>query len=332
MLAKYLHRRQIRRNFSRCPLHKLFSQKYHHVIDRALLEVEIPEKACRMIWAWLLSRNTSLIIQLDPNDSWISDSSILEEVENDYLISQGWDTLPVEPFPIKSVNFAAFRQFVLQADGFYVFDVLELVSGRMEDAEKEQLRQRINQIFDLHNCAWRISDGEFFKLDADFVGERLASIAHDVLVQNQFAGAADEYANARRSLVDGKTREVILNAGHSFESVMKVLTKLGHANGGGLIKELGTQGYFDDLPSEVRAGFMDQVLKALPFLRNKLGGHGRGKKIVSIPVAYGSLVIQIAAAFHNFLIAKHLERLPSPPVEATPVEKVTGSFDDEIPF
>ena len=113
---------------------------------------------------------------------------------------------------------------------------------------------------------------------------------------------------------------------------MKVLTKLDHANGDRLIKELGNQGYFDDLPSEVRAGFMDQVLKALPFLRNKLGGHGQGKEIVSIPVAYGNLAIQIAAAFHNFLIAKHLERLPSPPVEATPVKKVTGSFDDEIPF
>src|SRR5882724_11168590 len=45
-------------------------------------------------------------------------------------------------------------------------------------------------------------------------------------------------------------------------------------NGDKLIKELGSQGFFDDLPESVRSGFMDQVLKALPFLRNKLGGHG----------------------------------------------------------
>ena len=57
---------------------------------------------------------------------------------------------------------------------------------------------------------------------------------------------------------------------------------------------------------------MDQVLKALPFLRNKLGGHGQGAAVVDIPPAYGDLAVQIAAAFQNFLITKHLERSPAP--------------------
>ena len=113
-----------------------------------------------------------------------------------------------------------------------------------------------------------MSDGEFFKLDADFVGARLAASAHDALTANQFAGAANEYAEARRYLGTGDVREAIFFAGHSFESVMTVLTKLEHANGDRPIKELGAQGFFDDLPESVRAGSMDQVFKALPFLRN----------------------------------------------------------------
>src|ERR1700687_6233540 len=36
---------------------------------------------------------------------------------------------------------------------------------------------------------------------------------------------------------------------------MTVLTKLEHANGDRPIKELGAQGFFDDLPESVRAGF-----------------------------------------------------------------------------
>lgn len=112
---------------------------------------------------------------------------------------------------------------------------------------------------------------------------------------------------------------------------MKVLTKLEHANGDKLIKELGSQGFFDDLPESVRIGFMDQVLKALPFLRNKLGGHGQGAAVVDIPPAYGDLAIQIAAAFQNFLIAKHLERSPAP-VPLPPTQNVPSSLDDEIPF
>jgi len=111
---------------------------------------------------------------------------------------------------------------------------------------------------------------------------------------------------------------------------MKVLTKLEHANGDKLIKELGSQGFFDDLPNSVRNGFMDQVLKALPFLRNKLGGHGQGAAVVDVPPAYGDLAIQIAAAFQNFLITKHLERSPAPK-KPQPAKKAL-SLDDDIPF
>lgn len=213
-----------------------------------------------------------------------------------------------------------------------MFDTIEVASGYMDAPGKDALRQKVNQIFELHDCPWRISDGEFFKLDGDFVGARLAASAHDSLAVNQFAGAAHEYAKARQYVGNGDIREAIFFAGHSFESVMKVLTKLDHANGDRLIKELGAQGYFDDLPETIRAGFMDQVLRALPFLRNKLGGHGQGKDIVAIPPAYGDLAIQIAAAFQNFLITKHLERAPAPRLEPEPSAPTTLPADDDLPF
>jgi hypothetical protein len=128
---------------------------------------------------------------------------------------------------------------------------------------------------------------------------------------------------------DAGGAQAINYSGHSFESVMKVLTQLEHANADRLLKELLIRGYFDDLPESVRVGFADQVLKALPFLRNKLGGHGQGATVVNIPQAYGDLAVQIAAAFHNFLISKHLER--SPPTPPVP-EPRGGDLDDEIPF
>ena len=128
----------------------------------------------------------------------------------------------------------------------------------------------------------------------------------------------------------GEVREAIYFAGPSFESVMKVLTDLEHANAETLIRELRGRGYFDDLPESVRAGFADQVLKALPFLRNKLGGHGQGAAVVSIPIAYGQLTVQLAAAFHNFLIGKHLTRSPLP-LPSEPASE-SGDLNDEIPF
>ena len=112
---------------------------------------------------------------------------------------------------------------------------------------------------------------------------------------------------------------------------MKVLTKLEQANGDKLIEEWGSQGFFDDLPEPVRSGLMDQVLKALPFIRNKLGGHEQSAAVVDIPPACGDLTIQIAADFQNFLITKHLERSPAL-VTPPPARNAPSSVDDEIPF
>jgi hypothetical protein len=309
----------------------LFSQRYHRAIEKNVLVVEIPDTARRKLWAWLSANNSSFIVRRDPNNSWTSNSSVLEETERELLVEHGWEHLQTSLDPSDTDCDTTLRGLVLEGPGPFVFDTIEIAVNFMDAGEREALRQKVNQIFELHGCPWRISDGEFFKLDVDFVGARLAATAHDALAANQFAGATNEYAKARQYLGTGDVREAIFFAGHSFESVMKVLTKLEHANGDKLIKELGAQGLFDDLPESVRNGFMDQVLKALPFLRNKLGGHGQGVAVVDIPPVYGALAIQIAAAFQNFLITKHLGKSPLT-AKPQPAEKISSPSDDDIPF
>lgn len=123
--------------------------------------------------------------------------------------------------------------------------------------------------------------------------------------------------------------DAIFYAAKSLESMMKVLTGIEHANADRLIREMLAQGYFDDLPEGARSSFGEQVLKTLPSLRNRLGGHGQGAAVVQIPQAYGELAVQLAAAFHNFLVTKHLQRQsPEPPKVQ---HAITDDFDD-VPF
>jgi hypothetical protein len=72
----------------------LFSQRYFRAIENNVLVVDIPDAARRKLWAWLSTNNASLGIRRDPNDSWISNSSILEETERELLIEHGWELLP----------------------------------------------------------------------------------------------------------------------------------------------------------------------------------------------------------------------------------------------
>ena len=309
----------------------IFSNRYFRALEQKTLAVELPEVARRKLWSWLDAHNMSFAIRRDPNDSWIDNSSLLEETLADLSMEHGWNALPVAPTVQGDPPFSDLRDIFLEGNGAYVFDAIELASSMMEPAQREEFRQKANQIFELHGCPWRLSDGEFFKLDSDFVGARLAMSAHDALAANRFAGAADEYAKARQYLGAGEIRDAINYAGHSFESVMKVLTNIEHANADRLIKGLAGQGFFDDLPEAMRAGFTDQVLKSLPFLRNKLGGHGQGADVLTIPQCYGDLAVQLAAAFHNFLITKHLERIPT----GQPSQEIGAAIsspDDDIPF
>jgi hypothetical protein len=54
----------------------LFSQRYFRAIENNVLVVDIPDAARRKLWAWLSASNASLGIRRDPNDSWISNSSV----------------------------------------------------------------------------------------------------------------------------------------------------------------------------------------------------------------------------------------------------------------
>ncbi len=305
----------------------IFSQRYHRALTDRRLTVVISDNVRPKLSTCLADFNSSMGVQRDPNDNWISNSSVVEEAIIQLMSEHGWDEIPGTDAVAGGRYYDAFKYLIRHADGPVIFDFIELAIAQMNHEDREKCRIRINQIFDLHECAWRIADGEFFKLDADFMGARLAASAHDVLAANRLVGAADEYAKARQELGSGDVKDGIFYAGKSFESVMKVMTGLHHASADRLIREMLSQGYFDDLPESIRSGFAEQMMKTLPFMRNKLAGHGQGAEIVDVPVVYGELAMQLAAALHNFLITKHLERKPPEPAHA-----LATIVDDDIPF
>ena len=313
----------------------LFSQRYMRILDDGKLHVELSEPARRKLWTWIYAHNSSLGVQRDPNDSWISNTSAIEEAAIKLQIEHGWDGFKGNDIVDQNGNYIygdVFRWIILNESAPIVFDAIELVGRELQSPEREAWPWKINEIFELHDCPWRYADNEFFKLDADFVGARVANAAHETLLANKFAGATDEFARARRNLSAGDNKEAIYLAGHSLESLMKALTGDDQSSADVLIKKLRGAGFFDDLPDNARNGFTDQVLKALPFMRNRLGGHGQGAEVLTVGRPYAELAVQLAAAFHNFLIAKHLERQPPAPPTPPPSPMSLMSIDDDIPF
>ena len=307
----------------------LFSHRYYRAIEQGQLTVDLPPLVRKKLWTWLDHFDEVVIVQPNPNDSWTETSNVLSEVKVELKREHGWDDIE-DILPNKPIDREGkLSRLISDGPGHFVLDAIEQTYTKFGNGEKKAFQNQINKVLELHECQWRLCDGEFFKLDRDFIGARFAAMAHDVLVANSFAGAADEYTKSRQELCRGEVKDSILHAGKSFESVLKVITGLSNVNADKLISELLTQGFFDDLPSDIRLGFKSQVMMAVPFLRNKLGGHGQGAAVVEVPEAYGELAIQLTAAFHNFLIAKHLERASA---IAVPSADNTTVFYDGSPF
>jgi len=152
-------------------------------------------------------------------------------------------------------------------------------------------------------------DGQFVLLDAVFVHEQIVASSQETLHSVRFEGAAQEMLSAQHDLTDQDTRGAVHNAGKSFESTMKAaLSEDGHLAARPLIDALLASGWLDDLPEELRGGFASQVMLALPWMRNHLGGHGQGRDELPLPEPYARLALGLAAAFNEFIVGLAVER------------------------
>lgn len=302
----------------------LFSQRYLSAIDERRLVIVLPVVVRDKLWAWLERFNESI------GSPWNGGTTtILEAVGYELKTEHGWDKISDHPLDEDVVARSPLHHLVLTGYGHFVFDIVELAHGYIEQREQDEFEQKVNKVLRLHRCPWHFSRGEFFKLDQDFVGLRLSDTAYEALVANGFDGAANEYAKCRQELGSGEAKDAIFYAGKSVESVLKVLTGQNQATARRLVNELLAKGFFDDLPEDVRRGFVDRVMFTVSFLRNNLGGHGQGSVVTEVPTAYGALAVQLAAAIHNFLISKRLEYRPDRAASQSAGESLSA---DDSPF
>jgi hypothetical protein len=208
---------------------------------------------------------------------------------------------------------------------------------------RERFVADLNQILSEEEAPWRMLDGEMVLLDETFARSELAARADLSIRRAGFSGVSAELRRARNHLADGDGRGAVHRAGSALESVMMALLDADRAKAAKLMQDLNRNGYFDGLPKELRERFLKQVLGALPWMRNELGGHGQGETPVEVPLAYAQLATDLAASFCHFLIELKLARDGEPQVEVAESASIrnntdtvdfslAGSADDDIPF
>jgi hypothetical protein len=261
-------------------------------------------------------------------------TSSLDQLEKDLLDAYGATSLQVE-----RPKGTGFSYWVRYGPAYGVLDAVEGYQRHIPDWGS--FRSELNDILKEEEATWRLLDSEFVLLDSVFVHEHIVARSQSALHSVRFSGAAQEMLNAQSALVDGDGRAVVHNAGKSLESVMKAALDKDHLSAQQLTDALLEEGFFDDLPEDQRGGFAKQVVGALPWLRNRLGGHGQGRETQPVSEPYARLALGLAAVFNEFVVTLAIERDSSLVQSSAPqgTETITeqsflpsGSANDDIPF
>jgi len=310
---------------------RIFSKRHERAIFDRALQLSLARRLRRRIWYALQKHNFEFHYQPDPSNNWVECTDALTEIKQELK----------ERYGVKAL--AALRDdgtkgevdlegFVIGAYPAQVLDVVELLYDRLEPDKKLPFQSEINNIFEEEDSEWRLTDGLFFKVDSEFLSLHVVAKSYQLLKAEGFEGALDEFNEAWNDLVSGDYKGAIINAGKSFESVLKTILEKEEGNASALIREvIGQTGFAADLPERVRTPFGEQVLNSLPFLRNNLSGHGQGTEVVEAPRLYAELALHIAAAFNMFAVQKAIEMKPRKD-GGEGSDSDASDLDDDIPF
>lgn len=307
-----------------------FSKRHRRALLEGRLTIDLPSRARGRIRRLLHRYDHSF--QTTDETGWSSWTNALSELCAELCDLYGADRLPGSPDD-------GIDGLVERGEPAHVFDAVECFVGHARDAESYV--GDLNALLREEEAPWQMLDGEMLLLDGVFAREHLARRVDASFRLAGIDGAQRELQDARNDIIDGDTRGSVHNAGKSFESVMKALLGREDGNAKKLAQDLRREGFFDALPVSQRDAFVTEVLGALPWMRNKLGGHGMGERHTELPSEYAHLATDLASAYAQFLIALKLRRDP-PPASSDDISgfdfkppgaaATSASLDDDIPF
>ncbi len=188
-----------------------------------------------------------------------------------------------------------------------VLDAIEAWFDQIPDRSPE-CEQDLNDCLAMNNSAWRIVAGQAMLIDSEYLHAEVRIKTLRLLREGDATGALEEFQDAISDLQVGETKDAVVKAHKSIESVMK--TALGtseHLTFGKLLEKLIKCGLIPAYYEEFLVHFEKLALGAVKE-RNRPGtGHGQGNVTVEVPRSLAGFVVNLAGSINLFIIERWLE-------------------------
>ena len=183
----------------------------------------------------------------------------------------------------------------------------------------------------MNRSQWCFVNGEAILVDSEYLHEEVHSRTLRLLKESRAFGALEEFRYAIRDLQSGDTKDAIVKAHKSVESVMKCALEIDeHKTFGHLLSMLIKSGIVPSYYDEFLQHFGKLALGAVKERNLPARGHGQGAEIVEVPKSLAELSINLAGSINLFIIQRWLEIQKDSKSNRT--EPTSESKADDLPF
>jgi hypothetical protein len=181
----------------------------------------------------------------------------------------------------------------------------EQASARLDAGE---VIADLNNRFLQHAIGYQYASGRIIRCDSQFLHAQVVKPALDLLRDKRYRGANDEFLRAHGHYLKGEVKDCLVDCLSSLESTLKTICHkrrwtfqpkdtakalLDISFKNGLIPAF-LQSHFSSLQNTLESG--------VPTLRNKLGGHGQGPQVITVPEHYAAYALHLTASAIQLLV------------------------------
>lgn len=296
-----------------------FSKRHEEALKQKRITPKLPMKL----------RNSILKI-LNSYSSWEgynnSDNWTFEKTEEQLKLFYGEDYL----YAYENDNLVRSNLEGVIKNGYppKTMDAIEAWCDNANSSNALECQKELNTFFEIHNSPWRIANGTFFLVDSQYLRDEVVAKTQFLLKENSLNGPLEEFTQAVSYLTEDQTKEAIVNAHKSIESVMKSIlgVETQEYTFGRLLADVIKSGILPQYYEDFFKHF-EQLAHGAVRSRNKSGtGHGQGPQPIEIPKSLAEFTVHLAGSINLFLIKCWLESQP-------PKEEHQEEINlDDLPF
>lgn len=182
-------------------------------------------------------------------------------------------------------------------------------------AEADAALAELNARFQLHGFGYRFEAGDIIRVDSEVVHAEVVKPALVLLHDSKYKGAEAEFHQAYEHYRHGRMKEALTECLKSLESTIKSVAsarKWKHdptATAKPLIDLMFEKQLIPQFWAQHFSALRAMLESGVPTARNRLGGHGQGAAVVSVPPHLVAFALHQTAAAIVFL-AKSEAELP----------------------